>query len=372
MLLIAWMIASGFEVQGGQRLLAWGWRLSFFVCGAILLLFIYNIPRRRLPTRSITNALAFYWVIVVIGGWFGVLSPNVQLKSVAESVLPQSVVNNQYVYSHVHLQFAEVQHFLGFPIGRPETFFAYTNAWGSAFAILTPFAIAAVTTTRNRTWRSILDDQHGRRRGAGGVLAQPRALAVAGRRDHVRRRPAQRQPRLPAGARHRRRHSVHRGAARGDPAGRPRDQSLQPPDRRHRPAPARPGRHPAGVRTIRCSDTAHRPQNTVAGQSSIGTESEVFLLVYSHGIPALALFFIWFAYTLVRSARYRNPDAFWAHVVILIAMIQSPYYELTERMPLIMVAAAICYRAMADDDLPKLRPKLPSRRRVQEPQPLSV
>ena len=113
-------------------------------------------------------------------------------------------------------------------------------------------------------------------------------------------------------------------------------------------------------------------QNTVAGQSSIGTESEVFLLVYSHGIPALALFFIWFAYTLVRSARYRNPDAFWAHVVILIAMIQSPYYELTERMPLIMVAAAICYRAMADDDLPKLRPKLPSRRRAQEPQPLSV
>ena len=59
-------------------------------------------------------------------------------------------------------------------------------------------------------------------------------------------------------------------------------------------------------------------------------------------------------------------------MVILIAMIQSPYYELTERMPLIMVAAAICYRAMADDDLPKLRPKLPSRRRVQEPQPLSV
>ena len=71
-------------------------------------------------------------------------------------VLPSSVVHNQYVYSHVHLQFAEVQHFLGFPIGRPETFFAYTNAWGSAFAILTPFAIASLTTTRNRRWRNIL------------------------------------------------------------------------------------------------------------------------------------------------------------------------------------------------------------------------
>ncbi len=35
-----------------------GWRLSFFICGAILFLYIYNVPRRRLPTRTIINALA--------------------------------------------------------------------------------------------------------------------------------------------------------------------------------------------------------------------------------------------------------------------------------------------------------------------------
>ena len=39
-------------------------------------------------------------------------------------------------------------------------------------------------------------------------------------------------------------------------------------------------------------------QNTVQGQSNIGTESEMFLLVFSHGIPGLALFVLWFAYTL--------------------------------------------------------------------------
>jgi hypothetical protein len=110
-------------------------------------------------------------------------------------------------------------------------------------------------------------------------------------------------------------------------------------------------------------------QNTVEGQSAIGTESEVFLLVYSHGIPALALFFVWFTYTLFRSARFRNPYAFWAHIVILIALIQSPYYELTERIPIIMVAAAICYRAIADDELPKPRLRRPVRRAAREPQP---
>jgi hypothetical protein len=371
MLMIGWMIASGFEVHGGQRLLAWSWRLSFFICGAILFLFIYNIPRRRLPTRSITNALGFYWVIVVIGGWFGVIAPNTQIKSFAEMVLPSSVVHNQYVYSHVHLQFAEVQHFLGFPIGRPETFFAYTNAWGSAFAILTPFAIASLTTTRNRAWRNILVISmfaaivpvvFSLNRGLWlslGVGIMYAAVRLSANRDFRLVRGIVGATicivvllvATPLGGLATSRFS-HKT---GDTGRLQRDQA----------ATQQVLAHPVlgyGAPTA----------NTVAGQSSIGTESEVFLLVYSHGIPGIALFFIWFAYTLFRSARFRNPDAFWAHIVILIAMIQSPYYELTERMPLIMVAAAICYRAIADDELPKPRFKLPSRRPAQEPQPLSV
>ena len=48
LLLIAWMIASGFEVQGGQRLLAWGWRLSFFICGAIPV----SYTHLTLPTKA--------------------------------------------------------------------------------------------------------------------------------------------------------------------------------------------------------------------------------------------------------------------------------------------------------------------------------
>jgi hypothetical protein len=81
-------------------------------------------------------------------------------------------------------------------------------------------------------------------------------------------------------------------------------------------------------------------------QSAVGTESEIFLLVFSHGIPGLALWVLWFAYTLFRSARWRSPWAFWAHVTLLVAMLQVPYYDVTERLPIMLVAAAITYRAM--------------------------
>ncbi len=350
LLMLAWMLASGFEAQGGQRTLAWAWRLSFFICGAILLLFIYNIPRRRLPTRSITNALGVYWVVVVMGGWFGVLFPNFQLASLGQKILPSSVVHNQYVYAHVHLQFAEVQHFLGFPVGRPETFFAYTNAWGSAFALLTPFAIASMTTTRSVRWRntlilvmaaSVVPVIFSLNRGmwlslgAGIIYA---AIRLSVNRDF----------------------RLVRGIVGAficivvllvfTPLG-----NLATGRFQHKTGDA--GRLQRD--TVATQAILNHPflgfgaptENAVSGIGKIGTESEVFLLVYSHGIPALGLFFLWFAYTLFRSARFRNPDAFWAHIVVLIAMIQSPYYELTERMPIIMVAAAICYRAIADDEL---------------------
>src|SRR4029079_16755400 len=67
----------------------------------------------------------------------------------------------------------------------------------------------------------------------------------------------------------------------------------------------------------------------------------------------LALFLIWIFYTLFRSGRWRSPWCFWAHVTILVACIQLPYYDTPERIPLVMVAAAIAYREIARNPEPE-------------------
>jgi hypothetical protein len=367
LLLVGWIGVSGLVLRDVQRIEAWAWRGSFFVAGGILFLYLLNAPERRLPTRSIVNAMAFYWTIVVLGGWFGVLFPHVELASPAEHLLPSSVVHNQYVFEHVHLQFAEVQHFLGYPVGRPETFFAYTNAWGSAFAILTPFAVAAMVTTRNHTWRNILrmtmvasfvpvvfslDRGLWLSLGAGIFYA---ALRLGFRRDY--RLVAVIALTVVAIA------AALLVTSLGNLATGPFQHQTGDAGRLQRDQAATNqvlGQPVTGF-------GAPQP-NTVAGQSNIGTESEVFLLVYSHGIPGLFLFFLWFAYSLFRSARWRTPEAFWAHIVILIACIQTPYYEITERLPIVMVAAAIAYREIAKDGVPVARrrraPAAEARRRV--------
>ena len=113
------MFASGVELQSASRAIAWSWRLSFYLSATVLFLYIYNSSRERLPTRTVVNALAAYWVVVIAGGWIGVLFPTIAFASPAEAVFPHSLLNNTYFYAHVHLQFAEVQRFLGLPGGPP-------------------------------------------------------------------------------------------------------------------------------------------------------------------------------------------------------------------------------------------------------------
>ncbi|HEU0192581.1 MAG TPA: hypothetical protein VFQ71_00195, partial [Gaiellales bacterium] len=149
-------VLSATQLSSGSRVVAWTWRESFYVASTVLFLFIYNSSERRLPTRALVNALAAFWVMIVIGGWFGVLFPTVSLASPAEHIFPKSLLHNTYFYSHVHLQLAEVQHFLGFKEGRPQALFAYTNAWGSTFAMTMPFALGALTLSPSVVWRRVL------------------------------------------------------------------------------------------------------------------------------------------------------------------------------------------------------------------------
>jgi polysaccharide biosynthesis protein PslJ len=364
LLFILWVVASGVELSDGGRALAWAWRLSFYVAGAAVFLYLVNVPERRISTRSIVNAMATLWVMVVVGGWAGVAFPGLDFASPIEKLLPRGLLTNEYVYAHVHLEFAQIQHFLGFPIGRPETFFAYTNAWGSAFAILTPCAICAMHQARSSGWKfllraamaaSIVPVVFSLNRGLW--LSLGLALMYAMFRFWLRGDFRQALKVIltfavvgavlaasPLGdlASSRFSHKT------GDTGRVERDLGAQ---EKIADSPILGFGAPLGA----VSEPGHK-------QSNLGTESEIFLLVFSHGVPGLALFLIWIFYTLFRSARWRSPWGFWAHVTILVACIQLPYYDVTERIPLIMVAAAIAYREIAR--VPEPAPSTAERRRA--------
>ncbi len=348
---IVWTVVSATQLSGSSRVIAWAWRDSFYLASTVLFVFIFNSRERRLPTSAVVNALAVFWVMIVVGGWFGVLFPTVALASPAEHIFPGSLLHNTYFYAHVHLQFAEVQHFLGFKEGRPQAFFAYTNAWGSTFAMMTPFALGALSLTRSPAWRRVLvitlvssvvpvvfslDRGLWLSLGVGMVYATIRfatgqnlrvalrVLTVAGLLIAI-------VAVSPLGGLVQGRFA-HKT---GDTSRLARDQVAQ---------------SQITASPIFGYGAPQQATSITHTSKSVGTESEVFLLLYSHGVPGLFFVASWLAYTVFRSARRRRGDPpviMWIHVALLTACLQVPYYELTERMPIIFTAAALLYRRIA-------------------------
>jgi len=350
-LFVGWMIASGIELQSSSRVIAWSWRLSFYLSATVLFLWIYNASRERIPTRAVINGMAGFWVCVIYGGWLAVVYPTLQLNSPAEYIFPHSLLNNTYFYAHVHLQVAEVQRFLGFEEGRPQTFFAYTNAWGSTCAMLTPVALAALAAKPGRVWGRVLKVTLGLsvvpiifslNRGLWlslGIGLAYAAVRFGALRD-VRRVMRVLGAVVVVGA------VIAFSPLGGLVSGRFSHQTGDT---------SRLARDQAAQSQIAASPVLGygAPQQNTAvthTQKSVGTESEIFMLLYSHGVPALFLFGTWMAYTIVRTAKARTRDSpalFWIHVALIVAFVQAPYYELTERMPFMLVFAALLYRDIA-------------------------
>jgi len=141
LLFLCWLLASSSGLERSSQFGPFAYRVSLYLSATVFLLFAMNAPKELLPLRRIYGMMAVFFVTVVAGGWLGVLLPRGGFTSVLELVLPDSLADNGFIQPLIHPQFAQVQTFLGYPLGRPQAPFAFTNHWGSAYALLVPLVV---------------------------------------------------------------------------------------------------------------------------------------------------------------------------------------------------------------------------------------
>lgn len=342
---LIWMLASGTRVEGEWRWLAFAYRAALYLSATVLFLYIYGSSRRRLPDESAIRALTLYWCLVILGGFLGVLFPQVSFATLATSTIPKELLSNRFVYDLTHHSFADIHSFMGYPAPRPKVLFAYTNAWGSTLALLTPFALAFLATSPPRWQRlavmallvaSIVPLVFSLNRGAWLSLAVGLAYAVL-------RFALSGQVRAVGGVAVL---AVAIGLAIAyTPLGEVAADRLAHPH-------SNAGRLSLYQEALSRSAGAPflgfgapRPSEENPNLPSVGTHGQLLLILFSHGVPGLVFFLAWFAYTLWRSGSRGSPARFWMHVVILMALVQSPYYELLPmQLHVVMVAAALAWR----------------------------
>ena len=358
LLLIAWAPLSTLQVQGSRLLLLH--QLSALAAATVVFLYIFNSSHRTLPDSAIIDALTLFWAMLIVTGVIAMLFPSVSFHSPLERLLPAGLVAHPFIHDLVHVRFAQVQSFLGYPVGRPSPFYTFTNAWGGGVALLTPIAFAALSQTRSFLRRrilwallalSVIPIIVSLNRGLW--LALTLAMAYAALRFALAQRLNALAALVAAG-------SVLLVLFFLTPLGSYVSDRLASP-------------HSNEARAAVYRESADRAKESpligyggpIPAEEStgppVGTHSELFFLTISYGIPAAILFVAWLALTFIRSGREVSGPRFWAHVAMLVALMTAPYYLLEMHLSLVMIIAAFLWRGIVRPPEPspesELRPR---------------
>ena len=145
LLFVGWMLISALTLdQSLNRYLSFLVRAVIYIGATTTFLYVYNIPKKYLPTGRVLAVLGGLFIFTaIVGGYVGLIVGEVRFNTPFSRLLPASMLQNEFVNSVVRPPFAQRQDFLGFPINRPALPFSFTNDWAASLAPLIFAAIAA-------------------------------------------------------------------------------------------------------------------------------------------------------------------------------------------------------------------------------------
>lgn len=344
LLFLGWVVLSATQVDTGSRLLVFGWRLSLYLSATVLLWYVYGAVRDRRFDEFAGRVLTGFWVAVVAGGFAGILAPGLSFRSPVEAILPESLTSNPLVSAFVHPQLAQTMDFLGYPVPRPSALFAYTNEWGGAFALLTPLAIWGLPWLRSRlgsgarllALAAVVPALVSLNRGLWITLSIGLVYAMVRLAGSAATRSAGRVLAIVVvavplvllsplrGLVLDRLETGHSDSARATLYNEAFDRTLDSP---------------------LLGYGGPRPSEVRENAPDVGTQGQLWMVLFSHGFPGAALFVGFFLFVFVRTWRPRSSLGFWCHVTILIGLVQIPVYGLLPvQIHILMVTAALALR----------------------------
>ncbi len=360
LLFLLWMGCSVIGVDSDGRLLGFLYRALLYLTVTVAFLYVYN-ARTTLTARYVLGVLTIFWLIVVAGGYLGVLWPLFSIQTPLGAVLPTWLTSNELVQEMVVRRATQYNPDSWNPLDpRPSAPFLYTNGWGNAYSVLLPLVIAYLVLVRRegRFWwllpviplsfvPAFLTLNRGMFLGLGVALAYILMRSVV--RGNVRAIlalavlaavAAGAWATLPAGERLSERVEVSSSTEdRADLYVEAIDRTLEQPIFGY---------------------GAPRPSET-PGAPSVGTQGQFWMVMFSHGIPAVALFMGWLVWAYVRSIRERDPVGLACNTVLLLTLVESLYYgTMASGLMVAMLAAAVALRPGDEAESAALQPKATS------------
>jgi hypothetical protein len=324
-----------------SRLLPFVVRTGSYLGVTVLLLYVGNLTEEELPRRRLAWLLGLVAIYTIAGGAAGVVDPHFSFSSPLLLLLPHHVAANPYILAEMHPSLAQVQNVLGGPNGRPEAPYPYTNTWGNCVGLLLPWlavgwwargsrrqrwvatatlaiAVVPVLYSLNRgLWIAIMFSvaylavrlaAQGRGALLAGVGAGVVALALILLLTPLQHLISQRLQNGHSDARRSELSVLAVRAARASPL-------IGFGDTRHQQG---------SVSSIAVGRTAKCPQ---CGQTSVGANGQLWLLLICSGFAGAVLYLGFFAYGAARFWRDTSPEGMAGVLSLLLTFVFMFVYD---------------------------------------------
>ncbi len=360
LLFLVLMLLSVIGIDTTGRLIGFAYRALLYLTVTIVFIYLYN-GRGTLTTRYVLGVLTFFWLVVVAGGYLGVFLPEFSFRTPLGYVLPSGLQANELVQEMVVRRATQYnpESFYNFE-PRPAAPFLYTNGWGNAYSLLLPLVIAYSGYVRRsaKFWwimaaipvslvPAVLTLNRGMFLGLGvAVVYAAFRLALLGRLRALFGLGVIGVIGVAAAI------SLNLADRLGDRL----DVSSTTQDRANLYAET-------FERTLTSplfGFGAPRPSFT-EGVPSVGTQGHIWMVMFSHGLPALVLFLLTLAYFFFSTWHVTSTTALALNAIILVLIVEVFYYGvLPHGLVLAFIAAALAMRG----DPPSEQVPLPLRRSV--------
>jgi hypothetical protein len=346
LLFLAWVALSMLQLDEISRAYIFFYRFSLYGAATIFFLYVYNgLSRGLLSSTTVFRTLVGLWILIVAGGYLGVLFPDINWHTPMERVIPGALLSDPWFHDLVHARFSQVQEFVvGSTLTRPSVLFPYSNDWGAVFSLLAPLAIASAARTRTLVMplivgASMVPFLFSGNRAAWFSLALGMLYGVVrlARRGRI-------TPLATVGLAV----VLVAGAILFTPVGEFLSSRAEHPQ-------SNETRFTVWEQSVEAMGESPifgfgSPRPAARGNDlHVGTHGQLWMVLFSQGIPGLLLFVSFFVIAIRRASRARSRIGFWASVALIIPLIQIPFYTLlgVELMVVMTVAALAWHEGTA-------------------------
>jgi hypothetical protein len=326
LLLIAIVVVSVTRLDRVTALFMFGLRLGFMIGALVVYVYVYNAVRAGVPWERVFRPLCFFWLGMIALGWIGVVAPRFGITTPVEMLLPDSITADRGVRALVHSHATEFNPQSRNPYFRTSAPYPYTNNWGTGFAILVPCMVAYLSSVRTGWLRTVV------------IVSLPFALVPAfltlNRGMFIG---------LGAGLLYLGGRALLRGDVRliGSIAGVAAlawvvtlfipvtdliSNRVENTDSTSDRADIYAQTLAAAAKSPLLGYGAPRMVDTTHATEPLGTQGQIWMMMYSHGFPALLLFLAFFALVAWRLGAAVSTAGRWLSAVPVIALVVTPFY----------------------------------------------